>query len=131
MKYQNIIRGIVFALLSIINISETISQTPADFSQRIDEIVSQKITEYNLPGLAVGIVRNDSVLHSRGYGVKNIQTNSPVSANSIFHTASVSKLFTTMAIMNLYWEDKLSLDSKILELIPELKSADQRVRKLP
>ena len=58
------------------------------------------------PGCAVGVARNGQVIHARGYGMANLETRTPISPNTIFHVASVSKQFTAMAILLL--ETKLS-----------------------
>ena len=75
------------------------------------------MNQYNIPGLAIGLVKNDAILYSKGYGVANIINGKPISENSIFHTGSISKLFTAMAIMQLVANDKLSLDNKLIEII--------------
>ena len=63
-------------------------------TDQFDAIVSNKMNEYNIPGISIGIVKNDSIIYVKGFGVKNIENNHLVSGQSIFHTASISKLFT-------------------------------------
>lgn len=85
---------------------------------------------YNIPGLSIGIVQCDSIVHSKGYGVKNINLKGAVTTNSNFHTASISKLFTAQAIMMLVKENKISFDNTLVEIIPELKYNDDRVKNI-
>ena len=68
----------------------------------IDTIVLEKMKEYDIPGLAIGIVRGDSILLAKGYGVKNMDDQSPVDGNTTFHTASISKMFTAQAVVQLF-----------------------------
>ena len=53
-----------------------------------------------------------------------------ITKNSIFHTASVSKLFTAIAIMQLVEKKSLKLEDKLVDIIPNLKSADANIKKI-
>lgn len=85
---------------------------------------------YNIPGLSIGVVKSDSIVYSKGYGIKNINTKDVVSRNTNFHTASISKLFTAQAIIILIQENKISLDTKLIQVIPELRYKDKRVKNI-
>jgi len=100
------------------------------FDRMVDSIIVKKMNAYNIPGLSIGIVKNDSILYSKGYGIKNINTKEIVTANSNFHTASISKLFTAQAIMILVRENKISLENKLIEIVPELKYKDARIKNI-
>lgn len=97
------------------------------FIAKVDSIVISSMNKYNIPGLAIGLVKNDTTIYSKGFGVTNIKNGKPITKHSIFHTASISKLFTAMAIMELIAENKLSLDSKLVKILPSLKFEDKRV----
>ena len=101
--------------------SLAINKSTNQFNDTVDDIVINKMNQYNIPGLAIGIVRDDSIQYTKGYGVTDIDQNKLVDENSAFHTASISKIFTAMAIMDLVDEDKLSLDDKLTDLLPDLK----------
>ncbi|WP_184550224.1 serine hydrolase domain-containing protein [Mucilaginibacter sp. FT3.2] len=76
------------------------------------------------PGCVVGIVRNDSLIFSKGYGMANLEYAIPNSAQTIYHLASVSKQFTAYAIVLLAQQGKLNLDDdirKYLAWFPNLK----------
>jgi CubicO group peptidase (beta-lactamase class C family) len=76
------------------------------------------------PGCAVGIVKNDSLIFSKGYGMANLEYGIPISDQTIFHMASVSKQFTAFSIVLLASRGKLSLDDdirKYLQRFPDLK----------
>lgn len=100
------------------------------FLQDVDSIVIHKMNSYNIPGLAIGIVKNDSIVTCKGFGVKNIKTKNLVTPNSIFHSASISKLFTAEAIVQLIERNHLSLNDKLIDVLPELKYDDKRVEKI-
>jgi CubicO group peptidase (beta-lactamase class C family) len=107
-----------------------ISSSATDFFGKIDSIVIHKMNHYNIPGLSIGLVRNDSILYTKGYGVRNIDKEDLVTENTIFHTASISKLFTASAIINLVNEEQLSLEDKLVHLIPALKYKDERIKNI-
>ena len=102
----------------------------SNFNEQVDSIIIGKMNQYNIPGLSIGIVKNDSIIYTRGYGVKNINTKTVVSKNSIFHTASISKLFTAFAIVQLEKEQRLNINDKLVKIIPELNYRDDRVEKI-
>lgn len=72
------------------------------------------------PGLAVGILINDSIVYKKGFGIANLEYNIPITPKSIFHVASVSKQFTMFSILLLEQRGLLSLKDDIRKYIPEL-----------
>src|SRR6056297_4276624 len=100
------------------------------FYGKVDSIVVAKMNEYNIPGLSIGLVKNDSIIYAKGYGVKKIGTDNPVSKNSIFHTASISKLFTAMAVMQLADKEMITLNDNLADVLPELNFSDERAKKI-
>jgi len=100
------------------------------FNRKVDSIVIDKMNQYNIPGLSIGIVQNDSIVYTKGYGVKKIGTKDSVSKNSIFHTASISKLFTAIAVMHLIDDGQLSLDDALIDILPTINFSDERAKKI-
>jgi CubicO group peptidase (beta-lactamase class C family) len=66
-----------------------------------------------IPGLAIAVVEDGKVALKKAYGVANLETDTPVKTNSVFHLASVTKQFTSAAIMTLVEEGKVRLDDPI------------------
>src|ERR1043165_9303303 len=96
------------------------SQAPVE---KIDSIF-KTWSNSNTPGCAVGIVRNDSLIFAKGYGMANLEYGIPITPETIFHMASVSKQFTAYAILLLAKQGKLQLDDdihKYLSWFPDLK----------
>lgn len=94
--------------------------------ERIDSIIINKMNQYNIPGLSIGVVKNDSILYTKGYGFKSINNQQPITENTIFHTGSVSKLFTALAIINLINNKQITLEDKLVEVLPNLKFKDKK-----
>lgn len=93
----------------------------------IDAIISEKMNQYEIPGLSIGVVSQGAIVYTKGYGVRSIDTKNPVTENTVFHTASISKLFTAMAMIDLEQKGCLHLDDTLLSIAPELKSEDIRI----
>ncbi|HEV2567769.1 serine hydrolase domain-containing protein [Sphingomonas sp.] len=74
------------------------------------------------PGMVYGIVKDGRLVHVRGFGVQDPATRTPVSADSLFRIASMSKAFTAMAILKLRDEGKLRLDDPAERYVPEMKA---------
>jgi CubicO group peptidase (beta-lactamase class C family) len=106
----------VFLILSTISISaQTLS------SVEIDSLVEKTMRTFDVPGIAVAIVKDDNVIHSKGYGVRSLNTKQKVDSNTLFGIASNSKAFTTAALGILIDEKKLSWDDKVIDYIPEFR----------
>jgi len=107
---------------------ETISNT--EFSEAVDSVVMNKMHQYTIPGIAIGLVKDDSIIYTKGYGVSEIGANNQVSENSVFHTASISKLFTALAIMQLVEKGLMAIDSKLVDILPELHYRNKSAREI-
>ncbi|HEX6054102.1 MAG TPA: serine hydrolase domain-containing protein, partial [Gemmatimonadaceae bacterium] len=77
----------------------------------LDSYVRSALEQWKVPGAAIAIVRNDSVIYARGYGVRDVGTSAPVTAQTIFAVGSLSKAFTATAAAMLVDEGRLSLDA--------------------
>ncbi len=73
------------------------------------------------PGLAYGIVADGQLVAVRGFGVQDVATNTPVTPDSRFRIASMSKAFTALAILKLRDNGKVSLDAPAETYLPELR----------
>jgi len=76
---------------------------------------------HHLPGVAYGVVADDSLVFFGGYGNTSLETGTAVTEHSLFRIASMSKSFTAMAILKLRDEGKLSLSDPASIYIPELE----------
>src|SRR5436190_3330368 len=102
-------------LLTIIPLSA--QPIPDSTLKKIDSLFT-KWNKVNSPGRTVGIVRNDSLIFSKGYGMANLEYVIPNTPATIFHMASVSKQFTAYAIVLLAGQGKLQLDDDVRKWLP-------------
>jgi CubicO group peptidase (beta-lactamase class C family) len=96
---------------------------PDSITKKIDSIFAQWNNAHS-PGCVVGVIRNDSLIFSKGYGMANLEYSIPNSPVTIFHMASISKQFTAYSIVQLAKAGKLNLDDdirKYLTWFPDLK----------
>ncbi|PJJ09054.1 CubicO group peptidase (beta-lactamase class C family) [Flavobacterium sp. 1] len=89
--------------------------------QEVDNLVNRTLTAFNIPGIAVAIVKDGKVTLAKGYGVKSILTNEKVDANTLYGIASNSKAFTATALAILIDEGKLKWDDKVVTYLPNFK----------
>jgi CubicO group peptidase (beta-lactamase class C family) len=101
-----------------------------DYSAKLAEIdaYAQKVqTDWNVPGLAVGIVKDDKIIFAKGYGVRALGKPERVDENTLFAIASNSKAFTTASLAILVDEGKLKWDDKVSQYLPEFQMYDPYV----
>jgi len=96
-------------------------------TKQIDSISEKVLSTFNVPGLAVAVVKDGKVIHAKGYGVRSLKGNQKVDENTLFGIASNSKAFTTAALAILIDEQKISWDTKVTDIIPEFKMYDAYV----
>lgn len=89
--------------------------------EAINAFVYQVIQSHSLAGVAVGVVRDAQPYFAAGFGVKNLESGEPVTENSLFHLASISKLFVATAVMQLAEQGKLTLNDSPEKHLPYLK----------
>ena len=96
----------------------------------LDSLASVQKESYKLPGLAVGIIRDDTIIYAKGFGVRSLSSQDAITTKSIFHMASVSKPFTATAIMQLVEKGKIDLDSPLVSYLPYFKMKDSRYKNI-
>jgi len=99
------------------------SHTGAPDLARIDAYVSEQMQADHIPGVALGLVHNDQIVHLRGFGEAS-QSGRAVTPQTPFILASVSKSFTALAIMQLVEAGKVKLDAPVQRYLPWFRVAD-------
>ncbi len=95
-------------------------------TSHLERVLEQIISRWGIPGLGIGIVEGGEISYSRGFGVQSLITNVPVTPETIFGVASVSKCFVAVAIMQLVDRGKIDLDSPIIQYLPYFRLDDER-----
>ena len=93
---------------------------PAGFEQRVEQLRKQ----FGVPGVTIAIVENGKVTLAHGWGVRDITTNQPVDADTIFFTGSTGKAFTNAALATLVDQGKIKWDDKVIDHMPDFRMWD-------
>lgn len=90
----------------------------------LDTYIESAMRDWNVPGLSIAIVRNDSVIHARGYGVREVGTDASVDEHTLFAVASTTKAFTAAGLGMLVESETLDWDDPVSEWLPALQLRD-------
>jgi CubicO group peptidase (beta-lactamase class C family) len=90
-------------------------------SPQIDALVERTLKTFDVPGIAVAVVKDGKIIHEKGYGVSSLNTMEKMNEHTRFGIASNSKAFTVAALGILVDEGKLKWDDKVTDYIPEFK----------
>lgn len=93
---------------------------PAGFEQRVEQLRKQ----FGVPGVTIAIVENGKVTLAHGWGIRDISTNKPVDADTIFFTGSTGKAFTNAALATLVDAGKIKWDDKVIDHMPDFRMWD-------
>jgi len=111
----------IIILILLILAAPDLSNAQALSSQTIDGLVERSMKAFDVPGIAVGVIKDGKVVHAKGYGVRSLNTMQKMDENTLFGIASNSKAFTTAALGILVDEGKIKWDDKVRDYIPEFK----------
>jgi len=87
---------------------------------RVDSLVERYRIGRHVPGIAIAVVRNGTVIKAKGYGFANLELKAPVTPTTLFGLGSISKQFTATAIMQLVEDGKVRLDDPVTRYIDSL-----------
>jgi CubicO group peptidase (beta-lactamase class C family) len=88
----------------------------------LDRIATAFVQDRHVPGMVVGVVLNGKLAYVKTLGVQDTQTKRPVTTDSVFRIASMTKNFTALAALHLRDAGKLQFDAEAETIVPELKS---------
>lgn len=90
----------------------------------IDTTVERTMKAFDVPGIAVGIVRDGKLTYAKGYGVRSVDTGHPVTPDTLYGVASNTKAMTVAALAMLVDKGTLNWDDKVTKWIPKFKLSD-------
>ena len=102
------------------------------YSQKIqldslESFINQLMEDFEVTGLSIGIVKNDSIIYSKGFGTRKINENLPVNENTIFGIGSISKSFAALTLGILVDEGKIKWDDRVRDYLPYFELYDPYV----
>ena len=117
MKIRAVFAGLFLALAS----PGVAAPPPPPMVAEIDKIYADWQSAAHVPGLVYGIVADGRLVYVKGLGVQDVATRAPVTPDTLFRIASMSKAFTALAILKLRDEGKLSLDAPAETYVPQMR----------
>ena len=92
-----------------------------------DRYVAQAVRDWRVPGLAIAVVKGDSVVLAKGYGVLDLTKPAPVTEHTRFAIGSTTKAMTSAALGMLVDEGKLRWDDRVIDHLPDFRLYDPYV----
>ncbi|MFT3757235.1 MAG: serine hydrolase [Pseudoxanthomonas sp.] len=100
------------------------AQAPdADFDAYVESVRKQ----FDVPGIAVAVVKDGEVLLAKGYGLRDVESGAPVNSGTLFAIASNTKAFTAASLSILADEGKLKMDDRVIDHLPWFRMSDAYV----
>lgn len=111
---------IILCLFSCKNENNERAEKPSEFVELQNKIDSLYNSHFNKtsPGAAILIVYDNQKIVNKGYGMRNLETNEPITPSTNLRSASMAKQFTCLGILNLIEEGKLSLTDTVYKYFP-------------
>lgn len=120
---------IVAALLAVATTAP--AQLPPDTEAKVAAIAGKVLHETGVPSASVGIVQGGKIVYAKAFGMARIQPPLPAAAEMAYPIGSISKQFTSTAVLLLQEQGKLSIDDPVSKYFPELtRAADVKLRNL-
>ena len=94
----------------------------AERLERIRPVMQNYVDDGRIPGFLTVVARRGKIVHFETIGMRDIENNTPVEADTIFRIHSMSKPITSVAVMMLYEEGHFQLDTPVSDFIPEFKN---------
>jgi CubicO group peptidase (beta-lactamase class C family) len=120
------VRAITTALLLTPALFAPLRAQPADLAG-LDSYIRHAMVEWDIPGLAIAVVRDDSVIFARGYGERRVGSGEPVDEHTLFAVASTTKAMTVGALGMLVDEGAIRWDDPVTRHLPDFQVADPYV----
>ena len=106
-------KNIILVFLFSLSLAHVVKgQQPVFVTDSLDNYVTREMQRWNVPGVAVAVVKNGKVIVAKGFGVTNTDTKQKVDANTLFQIASNTKAFTATSLALLQYQGRISLDDK-------------------
>ena len=122
-----LIQTFVLILIVVLASVPALSQTTLspELQQKIDSIATAVLAGSGLPSASIAVVQNDQIAYAKAYGFARLDPKLPANTDMRYCIGSISKQFTSAAILFLQQEGKLSLDDLVSRFLPDLMRANE------
>jgi len=113
--------------VSVVVAAVTVSQTAsASEFPNIDDLMLRLMSRDNVPGAAVALVKDGSIVLEKGYGFRDLEGHAPVTTATFFNIGSISKSFTALGVAQLTDQQKADLDAPVINYLPDFRLSDPK-----
>lgn len=112
---------IAIAMICASHAAEPVAAKPPATIAELDAALAKIFRDGAVPGASVALVEDGQITFVKGYGIADKSKATPVTPETVFRAASISKSFTGIAVMTAVQDGKLSLDGRLAELAPDVK----------
>ena len=116
---------ILALLITGLVVAAPLASQQAERLKGLDQYVEQSMQQWGIPGVALAVVKGDSIVHARGFGVRRLGDPAPVDIRTMFAIGSSSKAFTSAALAILVDEGKVGWDTRVVSVLPGFQLADR------
>jgi CubicO group peptidase (beta-lactamase class C family) len=118
--------SLVFASLILAAFATQGQSLSPEMAAKVDKVF-EKWNRTDSPGCAVGVYKDGQIVYEHDYGMASLNDDVPITPETVFHVASMSKQFTAASILLLAQQGELSLDDDVHKYIPELPDLGERI----
>jgi len=121
----------VLVLVLIFTIINLFAQSREEvLKNKLEPFIQKTMQELDIPGFALGIVKDGKIIYLKGFGVQSLKTSQKVTSRTQFLMASISKTFTATAVMQLVEKGVLKLEEKVVKFLPYFKLTDKTYKEI-
>ena len=113
---------IIFILIAFVfSIANAQGKIPNGLEERIEQIRK----DWNIPGMAVAIIKGDKVIYANGFGVRELGKSAKVNEKTLFAVGSTTKAMTVATLAMLVDDEKLNWDDRVIDILPGFRMYDK------
>jgi CubicO group peptidase (beta-lactamase class C family) len=118
-------RILVFTLFILLCLGYRAQAAPlATALEDFEKYAQQSMVAWSVPGMAIAVVKGDTVVYAKGFGTRLIGADEPVNADTVFQVGSTTKAFTVALVASLVDEGRLEWDDRVVDHFPEFMMFD-------
>jgi CubicO group peptidase (beta-lactamase class C family) len=122
------VRGLIVGIsLIVLGLAAAPARAEEGPFKGLDEYVAKTMKDWDVPGLAIAVIKDDTVVLAKGYGVRKLGEDTPVDEKTLFAVGSTTKAFTAAALAMLVDEGKIKWDDKVTQHLPKFQMYDPYV----
>ncbi|MBK7855947.1 MAG: beta-lactamase family protein [Bacteroidetes bacterium] len=107
------------------NVKSAANNKPDFIKDSLEIYVEREMQRWNIPGVAISIIKDGKVIFIKGFGVRDIKSKAPVDENTLFQIASNTKAYTGTAIAMLQSQKRLKLADRVKQYLPYFELSDK------